>query len=30
VIFLVKGKDIRHLPLSTLDDSDLVNDGEGV
>lgn len=30
VIFLVKGKDIRHLPLSSLDDADLVNDGEGV
>ncbi len=25
VIFLVKGKDIRHLPLSTLEDTDLVN-----
>ena len=30
VIFLVKGKDIRHLPLSSLEDSDFVNDGEGV
>jgi phosphate transport system protein len=30
VIFLVKGKDIRHLPLSSLDDDEFVNNGEGV